>query len=97
MGELKELSVVKIAARKFVTPLADLAALTSIVDGVLENNPFECTAYQVGTTSHLPVEKSKEIYTARIAYLDADAKTIGSVSIGRPPPPVTPRRSRPSS
>lgn len=80
MGEFKELSVVKTAARKLVTPLADLAALNSIVDGVLENNLFECSAYQVGTTSHLPMEKTRESYTARIAYQDDDARTLGSVS-----------------
>lgn len=84
MGEFLESSITKTAVRKLAAPIADLSAFNTIVDGVISGNPWSCTAYQVGTESYNPVTKSKQAYTARLAYQDDDAKTVGTVSAKAP-------------
>lgn len=79
MGEFVEKSVSKTAARDLATPIADISAFGILVNSVLVDNPFERSAYQIGTVSHQPVEKTRETYTTRIAFQDADAKTVGQV------------------
>lgn len=79
MGEFIEKSVSKTAARDLATPIADITAFGALVQSVIETNPFECSAYQVGTVSHLPVETTREAYSARVIYQNTDAKTIGQV------------------
>ena len=84
MADFVESSITKSAVRKLAAPIADLTALNTIVDGVVSGNPWACTAYQVGSTNYNPVIKSKETYTARIAYQDGDARTVGTVSAKAP-------------
>lgn len=84
MGDFVESSITKTAARKLTAPIEDVTAFNTIVAGVISGNPWNCTAYQVGTESYNPVVKSKESYTARIAYQDEDAKTVGTVSAKAP-------------
>jgi hypothetical protein len=84
MGDFVESSITKTAVRKLAAPIADLTAFNTIVDGVVSGNPWACTAYQVGSTNYNPVTKSKQAYTARIAYQDGDAKTVGTVSAKAP-------------
>jgi len=84
MGDFVESSITKTAVRKLTAPIADITAFNGIVAGVIADNPWNCTAYQVGTESYNPVTKSKEAYTARIAYQDGDAVTVGTVSAKAP-------------
>ena len=84
MGDFVESSITKTAARKLTAPIADISAFNTIVAGVISGNPWNCTAYQVGIESFQPVVRSKEAYTARIAYQDGDARTVGTVSAKAP-------------
>lgn len=77
MADFVQSSQTKSAVRKLVNPVANIAAFNAIVDSVISGNPFGCVAYMTAGTNHPPVEKTKESYTARIIYQDADAKTIG--------------------
>lgn len=80
MGEFVESSITKTAVRKLAAPIEDISAFEVLLNSVIADNPWACTAYQVGTTSNPPVEKTKESYTARVAYQDGDAKTVGQVT-----------------
>jgi len=60
------------------------ATFNTIVAGVISANPFGCTEYQYGSETLPAVEKTKERYTAKIAYQDLEAKTVGLVSAQSP-------------
>ena len=73
-------SVIKSAVRTLATPIASVAAFTEVVDDVLTTNPFGCTAYEAGGAAMPAVEKTQEAYTARVAYEDGEAQTVGTVA-----------------
>ena len=58
MANFVQSGVVKTAVRELAAPIDDVAAFAEVVDDVVTNNPFGCTAYQVGTESHAAVEKT---------------------------------------
>jgi hypothetical protein len=74
-------TVTKSAIRKFADPLPDVTAFETIVQGVITNNPFQCVPYSQAGANHPPVERSRAGYTARVAFMDADAKQTGLVII----------------
>ena len=80
MADFVQKTVVKSAVRNLAIPIADVAAFNTIVQSVITDNPFACTAYESGGVNHAPVEKSKEAYVAKIVYQDNDAKTVGTDS-----------------
>ncbi|MEN6519032.1 MAG: hypothetical protein ABFC38_12780 [Methanospirillum sp.] len=84
MANFVQSSGVKTAVRELAAPIADMAAFTEVVDDMLANTPFGCTAYQVGTENHAAVEKTGETYTGRVVYEDGEAETVGTVSVKCP-------------
>lgn len=84
MGDFVQKSVTKSAVRTLASPIETIAAFAAIVDAVLTTNPFECTSYQSGSETFDPVEKTREAYTARIAYQDLEARTVGTVTVKSP-------------
>jgi hypothetical protein len=84
MADFTPNSNVRSAIRKLAAPLADVTAFDNIVQGVVTNNPFQCTTYNAGGADHPPVERSRQGYTARIIYQDANAKTIAVISVRAP-------------
>ena len=79
MGDFTPRSVIKSAVRTLATPIEDVAAFATIVNGVVTNNPFGCTSYQSGGETLPAVEKTREAYTARIIYENNEAQTVGTV------------------
>jgi hypothetical protein len=71
---------IKSAVRTLANPIADVAAFDTLVQTVILNNPFGCVSYMSGGVNHPPVEKTKEVYTAKIVYQDSEAKRVGSGS-----------------
>jgi len=45
MADFVQQSNVKSATRELAAPIADVATFSGIVQGVLDTNPFGCTAY----------------------------------------------------
>ncbi len=84
MGDFTQKSVVKSAVRKLTTPIADYTAFNALVQDVLDNNPWGCTAYESAGVAKPAVEKSKEAYAAAIAYENAEAKQIGKIPVRGP-------------
>ena len=80
MADFVQKTTVKSAVRKLATPIADAAAFNAIVQSVITDNPFGCTAYESAGVSHAPVEKTKEAYTVKIVYQDTEAKSVGTDS-----------------
>lgn len=71
-------SEAKMTTRELANPIADVGSFDTIVSSVINDNPFGCTAYVTDGQSHAPVEKVKEIYTARLVYEDATATVVGT-------------------
>jgi len=84
MANFVQSGVVKTAVRELAAPIADVAAFSEVVNDVITNNPFGCTAYQVGTENHAAVEKVREYYTGRIIYENGEAEAVGQVSVKSP-------------
>jgi hypothetical protein len=80
MADFIQKTNVKTAMRTLAAPIADVAAFNTIVQSVITGNPFGCVAYATAGVTHQPVEKSKENYVAKIVYLDANAKSVGTNS-----------------
>jgi len=80
MADFIQKTTVKTAVRQLASPIADVAAFTTIVDSVISSNPFGCVAYMTAGVNHPGVEKTKESYVAKILYQDSNAKTVGSQS-----------------
>jgi hypothetical protein len=84
MANFVQKSVTKAATRVLAAPIADVTAFTAIVDDILTNNPFGCTAYQSGSETLPAVEKTREAYTARVIYENGEAVTVGQVTVKCP-------------
>jgi hypothetical protein len=80
MADFTQNSNVKSAVRNLANPIADVAAFDAIIQSVILNNPFGCVSYMSSGVNHPPVEKSRESYTAKFVYQDAEAKKVGSGS-----------------
>jgi len=84
MADFTTSNTTKSAVRKLAAPLADVTAFDNLVQGIITNNPFQCVSYNAQGVNHPPVERSKQGYTARIIYQDADAKVIALITIRAP-------------
>lgn len=84
MADFTQKTVVKSAVRELANPIADYTTFNTIVQDVLDDNPWGCTAYESGGVSHPAVETSKEAYAATIIYENAEAKTIGQIPVKGP-------------
>ena len=68
----------KIVLRELANPIADVSTFNLIVQSVITDNPFSCVGYTSDGNNHAPVEKIKEVYTARILYKDNNANIVST-------------------
>jgi len=68
----------KSAFRILKKPVADLAAFDGIVRSLVRDNPLGCTSYRSRKKVHTPVEKVREMYTAKFIYEGSNGKRCGS-------------------
>ncbi|MDO9034695.1 MAG: hypothetical protein Q7U51_05780 [Methanoregula sp.] len=80
MADFVQSSETKSAIRELADPIEDLITFNSIVQSVITDNPFACVSYMTAGVTHDPVEKTRESYTAKVVYQDAEAKTVGNDS-----------------
>ena len=80
MADFIQTSITKTAVRELAAPIADVTAFATVVDGVITNNPWNCTAYTYGDVPQDPVAKSREAYTAYILFEDNEANTVGTMT-----------------
>lgn len=62
------------------TPFPDIGAFSAFVKDIVLKNPFGCISYMTGRKNHPPVEKIREMYTAKFVYVDAGHRQVGSGS-----------------
>ena len=84
MADFTTSNTTKSAVRKLANPLADVTAFDNLVQGVITNNPFQCVSYNAQGVNHPPVERSRQGYTVRILYQDADAKVVALITVRAP-------------
>jgi hypothetical protein len=65
-------------------PIPDIGAFDSVVRSLILKNPLGCTSYMKrrakGRKNHPPIEKVREMYTAKFVYEDKDRKRVGAGS-----------------
>lgn len=69
------------AVRTLPAPFVDIAAFNAVVESVIENNPLGCVPYEQAGEMIPGVVRGRQIYTARIAYLDEDGKRVGAATV----------------
>lgn len=84
MGDFVQQSITKTAVRELSVPIENITTFNTLVAGVISGNPWGCTAYDVGGVPQNPVSKSREGYTARIEFEDAEAKIVGYTNARAP-------------
>ncbi|MEN6611770.1 MAG: hypothetical protein ABFC24_13090 [Methanoregulaceae archaeon] len=67
----------KSAVRSLKTPFPDIAAFDAVIRSFILKNPLGCTAYRTERKTHRPVEKVREMYTAKFEYRDEKGIWIG--------------------
>ena len=67
----------KSAVRQLKDPFPDIGAFAAVIRSLILANPFGCTSYRSARKNHPPVEKLREMYTAKFVYRDADGTWIG--------------------
>jgi hypothetical protein len=80
MADFVQQSITKSATRVLTNPIADADSFETIVNAVVTNNPFTCTAYTVGGVAMDPVTITKRSFGSRLVWEDNDAKNVGSTS-----------------
>jgi len=80
MADFVQTNNTKTAVRELAVPIADVNTFNGIIQAVLTDNPWECTAYIQNDVQQDPVMRSKDAYTARVIYQDNEADTVGYVT-----------------
>jgi len=70
----------KSAVFRLKKPLPDIIANDSVVQSLIMKNPLGCSSYRSVKKHHPPVEKIREIYTAKFVYRNESGKRIGTSS-----------------
>jgi PBP1b-binding outer membrane lipoprotein LpoB len=68
----------KTIVRELSNPIADVSTFNMIVQSVITDNPFACVGYTSDGINHDPVEKIKEVYTARILFEDTNGNIVST-------------------
>ena len=77
MAVFEERTGAKSAVRHLKRPFPDLAAFDAVVRSLIMKNPLGCTSYMMGKKNHRPIEKVREMYTAKFVYRNTNGKRIG--------------------
>jgi len=64
--------------RRLKTPIADIAAFTAIIRSLVYTNPLGCTSYHSHLRAHPPIQKVREMYTAKFEYRNEKGKRVGT-------------------
>ena len=70
----------KSAVHRLKKPFPDVTPFDTVIRTLVLKNPLGCTSYPSAKKHHPPVEKVREMYTAKFIYLDAKGKHIGRTS-----------------
>ena len=60
------------------TPIADITAFTAIIRSLVYTNPLGCTSYNSHLRTYPPIQKVREMYTAKFEYRNEKGKRVGT-------------------
>ncbi len=84
MADFTTKSVTKSAERKLTAPIDTVANFLALVQDVIDNNPWGCTSYTSNGATVAAVVRGSEHYSGKIVYENAEAKTVGQISVRAP-------------
>jgi hypothetical protein len=64
--------------RRLKTPIENIAAFTAIIRSLVYTNPLGCTSYHSQLRAHPPIQKVREMYTAKFEYRNEKGKRVGT-------------------
>jgi hypothetical protein len=80
MTHFRQRTGTKSAFHLLKEPFPDVKVFDAEIRSLLLKNPLGCTSYWNAKKNHLPIQKVRELYTAKFEYLDMKGKRIGSGS-----------------
>ena len=84
MADFVQTTVNKTAVRDLAVPIADVTSFNTLVQSVIDDNPFGCVGYTDGDGQTVdPIVLNREHYIAKVDFLDA-GKRVGTVSLNSP-------------
>jgi len=80
MTQFRQRVGTKSAVRRLKDPFPDVMAFNAVVRSLILKNTLDCTSYRSAKKHYPPIQKVREMYTAKFVYMDAKGKRIGSGS-----------------
>ncbi len=81
MADFVQKTNVKRSVRTLATQIPDVAAMNSLIQNIIDTNPFQCVDYVRAGVTNAGVSRGNESYTARIVYENPTTlKAVGTVS-----------------
>nr|WP_319537817.1 hypothetical protein [uncultured Methanospirillum sp.] len=84
MADFTTKSVTKSAERKLSSPIDTVANFLALVQDIIDNNPWGCTSYTSNNETVAAVVRGSEHYSGKVVYENAQAKTVGQISVRAP-------------
>jgi hypothetical protein len=80
MSDFVQQLITKSATRVLSAPIADADSFETLIESVVTDNPFACTAYTLGGDVMAAVAITRRSYGARLVWEDNDTKNIGNTT-----------------
>ena len=85
MADFVPTTVNKSAFRNLAVPIADVTSFNTLVQSVIDDNPFGCVGYtDAGGEAVAAVVRNREHYTAKVNFIDGEGKKVGNISLQSP-------------
>ena len=84
MADFITATTTRTAVRDLAAPIADLSTFVTLVQEILDTNPWGCTSYPSAGQTLPGIAKSREYYSGRIVYENTEAKAVGQISVKAP-------------
>ncbi|WP_300999092.1 hypothetical protein [Methanoculleus sp.] len=85
MADFVQKTAKKTAIRDLAVPIADVTSFNTLVQSVIDDNPFRCVEYTDAGGEAVPaVVRNREHYTAKMDFIDGEGKKVGNVSLQSP-------------
>jgi hypothetical protein len=85
MADCVQKTVNKTAIRDLAVPIADVTSFNTLVQSVIDDNPFGCVGYTDAGGEAVPaVVRNREHYTAKVNFIDGEGKRVGTISLQSP-------------
>ena len=85
MADFVQKTVNKTAVRDLAVPIATVTSFNTLIESVIEDNPFGCVGYTTKAGETIAaVVRNREHYTAKVNFLDGEGKRVGNVSLQSP-------------